>query len=149
MAKRKTIRKSKNIRANSITLVDSEGRARITLDAGGKDGHASICLFARDGKSVQISSQPEGAIAIHVFGRSCTSNICIGLSGDERGGIWISDASGRLGTILGEEPGTSTHRLLLFKDGQHFWQTPSGKKKSRTMRSSQRRPANAARRGSP
>jgi len=148
MLKRKTIKRSKNIRANSITLVDSDGRTRITLDAGGKDGFASICLFAKDGKSVQISSQPEGAIVIEVAGRRHTSHISIGLSDDERGRIWISDSSGRLGTILGEEPGTSTHRLLLFKDGQHFWQTPSGKKR-RTKRSSQRRPASAARRGSP
>jgi hypothetical protein len=99
------------------------------LDAGGKDGYACINLFATSGKSIQISSQPEGAIVIQVLGKRGASNITIGLSAENTGGIWISGKDGKCGTILGEEPKTSTHRLLLFRRGKLFWSTPSGKQK--------------------
>lgn len=111
--------------------MDSEGRTRIVMNADGKDGAAYISLFAKDGKSIQISSQPNGAIGIHIGGRKIPNLITIGLSADESGTILISDKSGKLGTVLGEEPRTSTHRLLLFKNGKHFWNTPTGKKQHR------------------
>lgn len=126
MPRPKPTKRAGHIRARSITLVDSQGRPRIWLDAGGRDGLASICLFANDGANVQISAQPDHAVSIQVFGRECQSHIVIGISGDDRGLMMISDHNGKLGTVLGEEPGTSTHRLMLFKDGQHYWQTPSG-----------------------
>jgi hypothetical protein len=122
-------KKPKVITANAIVLKDDEGKPRIIMDAGHGKWGASIVLHAKDGKSIQISEQPDGLISIAVLGKDCRSQISIGILGDERGGIQISDSkTGKLGTILGEEPGTSTHRLLLFKNGQHFWQTPSGKK---------------------
>lgn len=124
----------RTIKASRIELTDSEGRTRIILDAGTKDGYASICLFAPDGKSIQISNQPEGGIYIQICGRRCTSHIDIGVSGDESGHIVISGKKGQLGTLLGEEPGTSTHRLLLFKRGKHFWNTPTGKTKQQKGR---------------
>jgi hypothetical protein len=129
MVKNKQTMRPKCIEANSIVLTDTKGRTRIRLDAGGKDGCACISLFAKDGKSVQISSQPDGGILINIFGKRCTSHITLGLSPDGSGGLSISNKNGALGTMLGEEPKTSTHRLLLFKQGKHFWNTPTGKKK--------------------
>jgi hypothetical protein len=131
MQKQKAIKRTKHIKANCISLMDSEGRTRIVMNADGKDGAAYISLFAKDGKSIQISSQPNGAIGIHIGGRKIPNLITIGLSADESGTILISDKSGKLGTVLGEEPRTSTHRLLLFKNGKHFWNTPTGKKQHR------------------
>jgi hypothetical protein len=118
----------KVISANSIVLKDDKGEPRIIMSAGHGKWGATIVLHAKDGKSIQISEQPEGAISIAILGRNCRSQVVIGVLGDERGDIQISDSkSGKLGTILGEEPGTSTHRLLLFKNGQHFWNTPTGR----------------------
>ena len=128
---KKQIKRTKQITANSIVLVDSEGRPRIAMNADGKDGCAYICLFAKDGKSIQISSQPDSAIGIHIGGRRNPALITFGLRADESGIMHISDKSGKLGIVLEAEPGTSTHRLLLFKDGKHFWNTPSGKKPRR------------------
>ena len=123
-------KKQKTIIANSIVLKDAKGQPRIVMNAGDGEKDVYICLYANDGKGIQISTQPEGAISIMVMGKDCRSRIAIGLSADERGSIHISESKGgKLGTILGEEPGTSTHRLLLFKNGQHFWQTPSGRKR--------------------
>jgi hypothetical protein len=122
-------KKPKIITANAIVLKDARGEPRIILDAGDEKTNVHIVLRAKDGKSIQISEQPNGLISIAVLGKDCRSQISIGILGDERGGIQISDSkTGKLGTRLGEEPGTSTHRLLLFKNGQHFWQTPSGRK---------------------
>ena len=120
--------KRRHITANSITLLDSTGKQRIILNAGGDDGYAVIGLYANDGKSVQISSDPDGAVQLAVFGKQCRSHISIHIGADEAGHISISNSDGKPGTIIGEEPKTGIHRLVLFKKGQHFWSTPSGKK---------------------
>jgi hypothetical protein len=127
MMKKKPKKRSKCIKANSIVLTDSEGKTRIVLDAGEKDGYARIILFAKDGKSIQISSQPEGAIQIILFGKKFQSHAGISIGAKGEGSIFITNKEGKLGTVLGEEPETKTHRLILFKNGQHFWNTPSGK----------------------
>jgi hypothetical protein len=125
--KNKKVKNRRVLKANSIILSDDEGRPRIILDAGGGKIEPNIVLLGRDDKSIQISSQPNGGIGIMVLGRHCTSHISIGLWPDERGTIEISNTNGKLGTVLGQEPDTSTHRLMLFKNGNHFWNTPTGR----------------------
>jgi hypothetical protein len=128
MQKQKAIKRTKHIKANAINLVDSEGRTRIFMDANGSDGSAYILLYGKDKKCIQISSDADGMIGIHLDGSKNAGLINISISKDDSAVISTFDKNGLQGTALAEEPGTSTHRLLLFKNGKHFWNTPSGKK---------------------
>jgi hypothetical protein len=110
-------------------LVDNQGRPRIFLDAGTEEGYACICVYSKDGKSIQISTQPNDSLQIMLYDGKSSANIQISMSSDGGGGIWITDKKGLPGAILGEEPETSTHRLLVFKKGKPFWATPTGRKK--------------------
>jgi hypothetical protein len=96
MMKKKPKKRSKCIKANSIVLTDSEGKTRIVLDAGEKDGYARIILFAKDGKSIQISSQPEGAIQIILFGKKFQSHAGISIGAKGEGSIFITNKEGKL-----------------------------------------------------
>lgn len=121
--------RKKHLGAASLTLVDSKGRPRIFLDAGTEEGYACIGVYAKDGKSIQISAQPNDSLLIMLYDGKSAANIQISMSSDRGGGLWISDKKGLPGAIIGEEPDTSTHRLLLFKKGKPFWSTPTGGKK--------------------
>jgi hypothetical protein len=129
MKKSKEGKPLKHIKAHTITLVDARGEPRIMMDATDKDGGAFIILTGKDGQRITISSDADGMIGIHVDGRELVGGrVNIIVTKDDEAGISIMDKSGRLGIILAEEPGTATHRLLLFQNGRHFWNTPSGKK---------------------
>jgi hypothetical protein len=131
MQKQKAIKYTKHIKANCISLVDSEGRTRISMNADGPDGSAYILLYGKDKKCIQISSGPDGMIGIHMDGSKNAALINISISKDDSAVISTFNKNGMMGTALAEEPGTSTHRLLLFKNGKHFWNTPSGKQPRR------------------
>lgn len=119
-------KKPRHITARSIALVDATGKTRVLLDAGSADGHASICLFAKDGRSIQISTQPNGGLVIALLGKRCVATL--GVNADEDGQLTISDRRGLLGTTLGSvyEPGQ--HRLTLFHKGRPYWSTPRPRK---------------------
>jgi hypothetical protein len=135
MKNKKAIKRTKQINATSMVLTDSEGRVRIFMNADGMNGCAHINLYGKDGKSIQILTQPDDAIGIIFGSREVGNLIQIGIKADETGIVLIANKNGKLGTVLGEEPGTSTHRLLLFKDGKHIWNTPTGRKPPRKSKS--------------
>jgi hypothetical protein len=124
-------KKRKIIEANCIHLLDEAGNVKISLDAGGEDGYAAICLFAKDGKSIQISTQPDGSLSIALFGKRCTNHAILSMAENESTGLDLRGRDGKLGAILAEEPDTLTHRLLLFKNGEHFWSTPTGREEKK------------------
>lgn len=130
--KRKSTKK-KVVEANSIQLYDTTGRLRIVLDAGDDSGFASINLFSTTGNIIQISTQPDGSLAISLMGQRSTAHATLGLSHDEAAGLHLSDRDGKLGTTLGALPG-DTHRLVLFDGGQPYWSTPKPKKQKVTKR---------------
>lgn len=113
--------------ANCIHLYDTTGKLRIMLDAGDESGFASINLFSTTGKNIQISTQPNGSLAISLMGQRSTAHATLGLSDDEAPGLHLSDRDGKLGTTLGALL-DDTHRLVLFDGGQPYWSTPKPKK---------------------
>lgn len=125
--------KKKILEANAIHLYDTTGKLRIMLDAGDESGFASINLFSTTGKSIQISTQPDGSVAISLMGKRCTAHATLALSHDEAAGLHLSDREGKLGTTIGAVF-DETHRLMLFDGGQPYWRTPKPKKRRATKR---------------
>jgi hypothetical protein len=77
----KTLRKKpKHIVARSITLEDAKGKPRILLNAGDGDGLVSICLLGQDGRSIQISTSPEGGLHISLFGTNQKVSASLGMT---------------------------------------------------------------------
>jgi hypothetical protein len=130
----KPARKPKNITAQSITLLDTTGKPRIVMDAWGEDVYAHICLFAKDGKSIQISTQPNGALVIALQGKRCGATLSLDAGGD--GGLSIRDREGLLGTMLGSILVPGQHGLTLFHGGQPYWSSPEPPKQKKKKRSS-------------
>ena len=124
---KKTVKRRKHIKATSITLEDAEGRPRIMMNAAGKDGAVFIVMNGQDGQQIAIQSDPDGMIGIHLHGRQQTGFVNISVTKDGAAVISLFDQNGKYGAVLAEEPKTSTHRLMLFQNGRHFWNTPSGK----------------------
>ena len=122
-------KKPRRITAQSISLVDATGKTRILMDAGSADGHASICLFAKDGRSIQISTQPNGTLIITLHGKRCLATLSVNAA--EHGGLSIRDRRGLLGTTLGSVLESDQHRLTLFHDGESYWSTPGPPKQKK------------------
>src|SRR4051812_16676764 len=116
--------KAKRITARSINLVDSDGKTRIVLDAGDSSGFSSICLFGKESGSIQICSQPNGALMVGLPSKACHAVLALNPSGDSQ--LALTDRKGRHGTTVGSmfEPGN--HSVVLFKNGQVCWQIPDG-----------------------
>jgi hypothetical protein len=123
-------KKRKIIRANVIHLVDSTGKLRILLDAEEEGG--SIAVFANGGKSIQISTGSDGSLSVALFGKR-DAHASLTLAANETTELHLSGRDGKLGAMLGEEPDTLTHRLFLFKDGQLFWTTPTGRDEAKAI----------------
>src|SRR5947209_15093399 len=105
-------KRPKRITAQSIALVDAAGETRILMDAGGTDGYASICLFAKGGRSIQISTQPNGMLVVALHGKRCLATLTI--NADEDGALSIRDRRGLLGTTLGSVSESGQHRWVLY-----------------------------------
>src|SRR2546429_2012715 len=125
-------KKPRRITAQSIGLVDATGKTRILMDAGSADGYASICLFAKDGRSIQISTQPNGALVIALHGKRCLATFSVNT--DEDGGLSIRDRRGRLGSTLGSVFDSGQHRLTLFRHGRPYWTTPRPRTRTKKRR---------------
>jgi len=125
------MKKARHIAARSMTLEDAKGKVRIYMDAGKGDGSAVICLFGEDGRSIQISSSPDGGLHISLLGKRSTVSATLGMTADEDAGISIRDRRGLLGTMLGSVLDPGVHRLVIFRDGQPYWSTPSPEKGTR------------------
>lgn len=126
-AKSRPPKKAKHITARSIMLEDAKGKPRIFMNAGDGEGYASICIFGEGGRSVQISSQPNGAVIIALHGRKSQASLV--MAENEMCGIDLRDQEGFLGTLLGANGITGEHELAIFKNGQHHWSTRAPKKK--------------------
>lgn len=121
--------KPKSIIANSITLVDGKGEPRILMDAGDGSGPASICVFGKEERSIQISASPDGVLSIALMGRRFDASLVVSPENDA--GLCIRDRDGRLGTMLGSNYERGKHQLVLFQDGQPVWQSGAPKKARR------------------
>ncbi|HWB58281.1 MAG TPA: hypothetical protein VG733_02270 [Chthoniobacteraceae bacterium] len=129
--KAKRSKKPDCITARSIELVDVKGKTRIFLDAGDGNGFACICLFGENGRSIQLSCQPGGSMAIAIHDKH--SEATFGMSAQGDAGIDIRDRKGFLGTLLGSNNFTpGEHHLSVFQDGQLAWTTRKRKKKRTT-----------------
>ena len=102
------------------------------MDAGSGDGFATICLFGEGGRSIQMSTSPEGGLGISLLGKRCTVNL--GMTPEEDAWLSIRDRQGMLGTMLGSLYDSGVHRLVVFRDGQPYWTTPDPPKKQRRGR---------------
>ena len=112
--------RAKHITGHSITLTDAKGKARIHMDAGNGDGLATICLFGESGRSIQISTSPDGGIYISLLGQRCKVSATLGMTADESAGLTILDRRGRLGSMLGAVFDSKEHRLVVFRVASHI-----------------------------
>jgi len=110
-----------HIEARSITLVDSKGEPRIILDAGGDDGYAHINLFSSN-NGLEISAQPDGAVLISFFGSPNIGKLTISDKG-----MLLLDHDGKLGISIGDIFEDGTQSVVVYKDGQSVWRSPSAK----------------------
>jgi hypothetical protein len=116
---RQTKRKPKHITATSITLTDAQGKPRIFMDAGDGNGPASICIFGKEERSIQIQASPDGVLSIALLGSRFGASLVVSPESDA--GLSIRDRDGRLGTMLGSVYEQGKHQLVLFEDGQPVW----------------------------
>ena len=130
MAKKKAAkRKPKNITASSITLVDALGKPRIWLDAGDGKCPASISIFGKEERSIQIQASLDGVLSIALLGRRFETSLVVSPENDA--GLSIRDRDGRLGTMLGSVYEHGKHQLVLFQDGQPVWSSAQPQKSRR------------------
>jgi len=126
---RQTKRKPKHITATSITLEDAQGKPRIFMDAGDGNGPASICIFGKDERSIQIQASPDGVLSIALLGNRFGASLAVSPENDA--GLSIRDRDGRLGTMLGSVYEQGKHQLVLFQDGQPVWSSAKPRKAKR------------------
>jgi hypothetical protein len=116
---RQTKRKPKHITATSITLEDAQGKPRIFMDAGDGNGPASICIFGKEERSIQIQASPDGVLSIALLGNRFGASLVVSPQNDA--GLCFRDRNGLLGTMLGSSYEPGKHQLVLFQDGQPVW----------------------------
>ncbi len=107
-----------HIEARSITLRDSKGNPRITMDAGGDDGFATITLISNTNQRIVLSAQPTTGDVIISFDRLPQ----IGTLSIHSLGITLRAPDGRLGVIMGLIEGTE--RILVYENGQVAFEAP-------------------------
>ncbi len=107
-----------HIEARSITLRDSKGRPRITMDAGGDDGFATISLISNTNQQIVLSAQPTGNVLLH-FDQSPF----VGVLTISPEGLSLRAKDGKLGITVGRIL-NDVDRVIVFKDGQIAWQSP-------------------------
>ncbi len=126
---RPTKRKPKHITATSITLTDAQGKPRIFMDAGDGNGPASICIFGKEDRSIQIQASPDGVLSIALLGSRFGASLAVSPENDA--GLSIRDRDGRLGTMLGSVYEQGKHQLVLFENGQPIWSSAKPRKAKR------------------
>lgn len=127
--KRAAKRKPKNITASSITLVDALGKPRIFMDAGDGKCPASISIFGKEERSVQIQASSDGVLSIALLGSRFGASLVA--SPDNDATLCLRDRDGRLGTMLGSVDEQGKHQLVLFQDGQPVWSSAQPQKSRR------------------
>lgn len=101
--------------------MDAKGEPRILLDAGEGDGFATISLWGKEGRSIQITTGPDGRLSICCSAKNGLVTAGFGISPEDATGLSLSDKIGRCGTILGAVADTNEHALILFEDGRRLW----------------------------
>jgi len=124
-----TKRRPKHITATSITLEDAQGKPRIFMDAGDGICPASICIFGKEGRSIQIQAAPDGVLSIALLGSRFGASLVVSPENDA--GLSIRERDGRLGTMLGSIYEQGQHQLVLFQDGQPVWSSAKLQKAKR------------------
>ena len=122
-------RNPKHITASSITLVDAKGKPRIFMDAGDGSGPASICVYGKEERSIQIQASADGVLSIALLGSRFDASLAVSPNNDA--GLSIRDRDGRLGTMLGSSYEPGKHQLVLFEDGQPVWSSAKPHKAKR------------------
>jgi len=124
-AKRKSATKLKHLKAKALVIERTDGSPAIYLssDAIGDPVDPilpSIGLFSTTRKILDISVQTGGPV-IQLWNTAEGGHTNLSL-----GGLWMMSGQGILRAILGLEPESKAHRLLLLKKGIHSWQSPRG-----------------------
>ncbi|MCP5537202.1 MAG: hypothetical protein H7A51_13360 [Akkermansiaceae bacterium] len=86
-----------HIIARSITVVDSDGNPRITLNGGDNDVGTNIVLTTKKGKILQIQEQPDGYVTIGMDGLHNPHGVSI-----SKHGLCIRDAEGKPAVTVGD-----------------------------------------------
>jgi hypothetical protein len=107
-----------HIEAKSITLKDSKGNPRITMDAGGEDGFASIELISGSGNKISLSSQPSGAMVMSFDEKEMFA----GMLTVSSAGITLRAKDGKLGISIGKGLGDGMDRITVFRNDQVVWE---------------------------
>jgi len=119
---KKTTKIAKHIIASSLSLVDTNGKTRISMDAGDGDGYAVICMFGEDNSTIQISTSPDGGV--HISLQKDGSSIALGIMTHDTGGLSIVRNGGI--SIIGMNEGK---HAVIIKDDNTDWKTPKSKKR--------------------
>ena len=121
---------------------DSKGNERIFLDAGGEDGHASICIFSADGRgNMQVGTQPDGSVVLS-FGNDAMGGV-LTLSAK---GLVLRAKDGRLGIVVGPVV-DGNDRVTVYRDGRPVWSSPAKRAAASKSGRSKRRSSGVKTRG--
>ena len=108
-----------DITARSLTLVDSEGRPRIIMHAGDKDGFAHFSLISTSGDKVSIMSQPNGAVVLSFDHQHRIGQLTV-----SKQGVVLRDGQGKLAVTIGDQLRDGFTEIIVYRDGQPIWKTP-------------------------
>jgi hypothetical protein len=109
----------REIEASRLVLRDVSGKVRIMLDAGGDDGHASICIFSPDGRgNMQIGTQPNGAVVMSFGDKRMRGMLTLSTRG-----MVLRAQDGRLGVVVGPIA-DGQDNVTVYRDGRPVWASP-------------------------
>jgi len=109
-----------DITARSLTLVDAQGKPRIVMDAGGDDGIAHFSLISPSGERLSILAQPNGTVALSFDHPTRIGEVTL-----TKRGLVLRSADGKLAITVGDQLQQGLEQIIVYRDGQPIWQTPS------------------------
>lgn len=124
----------REIEASKLVLRDTRGKPRIILDAGGDNGHASICIFSSDGHgNAQIASQPSGAVVMSFGNENFDGMLTLSAAG-----FVLRARDGRFGVVIGPDA-DGRDRISVYQDGEPAWTSAASDEVRRPHRPSGKR----------
>ena len=122
----------KTLRANSIQLLDEQGRLRALIDVSPATGKPNISLFDGDfeGENVQhisLGISASGQASIGIGGKNV---LVVGMNASQRGqrAVFVLDDNGREVFVAGVDMNGDRFVRLLATDGSTIWEMREEKK---------------------
>src|SRR5688500_13554272 len=110
----------REIEASRIILRDSKGNERIVLDAGGEDGHASICIVSAHARgNMQVHTQPNGSVVLSIGNEAMGGVLTLSAKG-----LTLRAQDGRLGIVVGPVV-DGNDSVTVYRDGRPVWTSPA------------------------